>query len=75
MNGNENIVCGYATHGGGGITNQKMAFIGALLGSFETGKSFVIPKFTEMDQVKNIHTPYDFEYLFDIEVFNEFTKR
>lgn len=75
MNGNENIVCGYATHGGGGITNQKMAFIGALLGSFETGKSFVIPKFTEMDQVKNIYTPYDFEYLFDIEVFNEFTKR
>jgi len=75
MNSNENIVCGYATHGGGGISNQKMAFIGALLDSFETGKSLIIPKFTEMDQVKNIHTPYDFEYLFDIEAFNEFTKR
>lgn len=75
MNSNKNIVCGYSAHGGGGITNQKMAFIGALLGSFETGKSLIIPNFTEMDQVRNIYKPYDFEYLFDIDVFNEFTKR
>ena len=68
-------VLGYRTIGGGGITNQKIAFIGLLLEAYESKRPVVLPYFRVMDQVERHHRKIDFEEVFEIEAIREFCSR
>jgi hypothetical protein len=68
-------VCGYAIHGGGGVSNQKMAILGVLLDGFETGLPVVLPHFTEMNQMAHKYDPFPFNEVFDESYIHEFCKR
>lgn len=68
-------VCGYGIHGGGGISNQKMAFLGVMLDSFETALPVVLPHFTEMDQMAQRYDAYAFGDIFDEARMADFCRR
>lgn len=62
-----NDVLGYRTHGGAGITNQKLGFIGLLLHAYENKRPVVLPHFRVMDQIARLHRMMEFEEVFELE--------
>ncbi|MCB8875949.1 O-fucosyltransferase family protein [Acidisoma silvae] len=75
MSDDAHLVCGYAVHGGGGISNQKMALLGAFLDSFESHLPLALPQITEMDQIARKYDAYDFGDIFDEDCIRDFCRR
>ncbi|WP_113596099.1 O-fucosyltransferase family protein [Novacetimonas cocois] len=69
------LVSSYNQIGGGGINNQKMAIMGALMNAREKGIPFSVPLISEMDQVNGNYEKYGFDVLFHRQGIEEFCRR
>ena len=66
---------GYDPVGGGGISNQKMAFMGLLWEAFEIRRAVVLPRFRVMDQLTRAHRPLEFGDVYEAEPVLAFCER
>lgn len=58
------LICGYPTHQGVGISNQKMAFLSVLLDAFENKLPLALPQISEMDQISQRYDAMPFSDIF-----------
>lgn len=66
---------GYEPHGGGGITNQKIAFVGLLVEAYETKRPVVLPRFKIFDQITKQFRPLSFGDVFELKPIIDFCER
>ncbi|MCJ2043152.1 O-fucosyltransferase family protein [Methylobacterium sp. J-078] len=66
---------GYEPHGGGGITNQKIAFVGLLVEAHATNRPVVLPRFKIFDQITKQFRPLAFEDVFEFAPMSDFCER
>lgn len=69
------MTLGYNTVGGGGISNQKMAFIGLFVKAFEQKRPLKIPNITMMDQINKRYENQSFDSIFYVHNFYKIAEK